>query len=932
MPGIRAPDLVIGRERELAAVERLLATDEQELRALVFEGEPGIGKTTLWQAAVAAAPGRVLSCRPAEAETKLSYASVADLVGRIVDDELPSLPEPQRVAVDVALLRASSGGPPPDRRAVATGVHSVLRAAAAAAPLVLAIDDVQWLDAASAAVLAFALRRLADVAVRVVLTVRVAGGLAPDPLDLERTLPGRVERVPLAPLSLSGLHHMIRERLGVTFPRPTLTRIAQASGGNPLFALELARALTEVEAQPVPGEPLPVPDTLAALMATRIARLPAAAREALLAAACLSTPTVDEVAAVGGGGASLEPAQRADVVAIDDEGRIRFMHPLLASTVYSSASVARRRAMHAALAEVVPELEERARHLALAVDRPDERVAAQLSGAARAADRQASPHAAVELAELALRLTEPDDDEARARRSFELAEHLFRAGDAAGCRRLLEELVDEMPHGALRARALELLARTLHVGGTAAEAVRRCEEALADAADDAALRARIHATFARVEYDDFDLARRHARAALDLLETMDEPDPEVLGQALCAEVGVRFTAGEPLPLDLVERALELERIAPAPDVADRMSAALGVWLKVDGDFENARRWLEVTYRTAVDEGDDASLPYALSHLPQLEIWTGHWTEAERRAREHLELAEETGQIDQRRQALYNLAYVLAHLGRVDAARAAADELLAEGEAAGDVWSTANALAVLGFLELSLGNPATAADVLRRNLELRDAIGTDEPLRAQSELAQALVELGDVDEAAGVVSSFETRVRRSGRRPLLALAAAARARLAAARGDLDGASAALDEAIAEHERTPVPFDRARTLLVLGQVQRRRGERRAARATLQQAQSVFEELGAPLWAERAAAEARRVPIRRGAAEDLTPTEEQVALLAASGRTNRDVAQTLFMSPKTVEANLTRIYRKLGIGSRAELGAAMAERTRGASAPKP
>jgi ATP/maltotriose-dependent transcriptional regulator MalT len=331
----------------------------------------------------------------------------------------------------------------------------------------------------------------------------------------------------------------------------------------------------------------------------------------------------------------------------------------------------------------------------------------------------------------------------------------------------------------------------------------------------------------------------------------------------------------------------------------------------------------VTYRAAVEEGDDSSLPYALSHLPQLELWSGRWTQAEERALEHLQLAEETGQLDQRRQALYNVALVHAHRGRVDDARAAADELLADAEADDEPWSIANALAVLGFLELSLGNPAEAARQLRRSVALRDAIGTEEPHRAQSELGHALVEQGELDEAASVVAEFGARARRSGREPQLALAATARAVLAAGRHDLDGAAGALDDALTHHERRPVPFDRARTQLVLGRVQRRRGERRAARETLEQARATFVDLGAPLWTARAEAEARRVPIRHGAGDELTPTEEQVAELAASGRTNREMAQMLFMSPKTVEANLTRIYRKLGISSRAELGAVMARR---------
>jgi DNA-binding CsgD family transcriptional regulator len=211
--------------------------------------------------------------------------------------------------------------------------------------------------------------------------------------------------------------------------------------------------------------------------------------------------------------------------------------------------------------------------------------------------------------------------------------------------------------------------------------------------------------------------------------------------------------------------------------------------------------------------------------------------------------------------------------------------------------------------------------------MRDGFGSSAPLRSHADWVQALVELGELEQAAEVAEEFERRVRASGG-PLLGLALTAQARVAAARQDLDHAGALLDEALAEHERVTVPFDLARTLLVVGQVERRRGERKSARETFERARAIFDELGAPLWSVRADAELRRIPIRRGAPEELTATELQVAELAAAGRTNREMAQALFMSPKTVEANLTRIYRKLGIASRAELGATMAART----APKP
>jgi DNA-binding CsgD family transcriptional regulator len=638
-------------------------------------------------------------------------------------------------------------------------------------------------------------------------------------------------------------------------------------------------------------------------------------------------PAAIEAALGAGAAAALEAAEREGLIAAHGD-RLRFSHPLLASAVYSSASSTRRRELHRRLASVVADPEERARHEALGTAGPDERVAASLDAAARDADARGAPEVAVELAELARRLTPPDETTAEAQRTLALADYVFRAGDAEEARRLLDG--STYVAGPLRARALELAARLQHVSGTPQEAVARCEEALVEAGDDIELRARIHATAALVSWDDFNRARTHARAALDLLEALDEPDPGVLSQALMAYVEAEFYTGHGLPMEAVDRGLELEQLAPAPCVADRMSAALGVWLKYQGDFEGARRWLEAAHRAAIEEGDDSSLPYVVGHFPQLELWTGDWARAEETALEHLELSEQTAQPDQRRQALYNLALVHAHRGRVEEAEAEARELLHDTEAAGEGWGASNALAVLGFVALSLERPAEAAEHLGRNLELREEIGNQEPLRASVHYAEALVELGRVDRAAEVLGLVEGRARAVDRVPMLAVAASGRALLEAARQDLDAAAAAVEEALEHHERVTVPFDLARTLVVAGQVRRRRGERRAAKDALERARDLFEGLGAPLWAARAEAELRRVPIRRGAGDDLTPTEERVAALVASGQTNREVGQALFMSTKTVEANLSRVYRKLGIRSRAELGATMAERR--VAPPKP
>jgi DNA-binding NarL/FixJ family response regulator len=905
---------VVGRESELFAVESFLGSIRDGFSALVLEGEPGIGKTTIWQEAVrrAEAEGfRTLVCRPAQAEAKLSFAALTDLLEPVPETALESLPEPQRHALETALLRAPGAGSSPEPRAAAAGLRSILLDLAQQSPVLLAVDDAQWLDRASEDAIVFALRRLERERVGLLITRRTDASVR---VELPAT-----DRLGLDRLSLAAVQEILKARLGRSLPRPLLVRLYETCGGNPFYALEIARELIRSDIGPT--DPLPVPPDLRRLVERRLGRLSGPARDALLAAAALGEPTTALVAAALGDDvdAALAEAESAEVIEVA-HGRVRFAHPLYAAVLYGATPAARRALLHRRLSEVVAGAEERARHLALATVDPDEEVADALESAAAEASLRGSPSSAAELADLASRLTPPERAESRARRELASAEYAFRAGDTEHARRQTQASLESPAAGQLRPRALELLARILHVAGTSTEAVALCEEALAQVSeDDVALTARIHATLALVSWHDFALAREHARVAVTLLDSLDDPDPAVLSQALLAYTNAEYYAGCELPMDVIERALELESLAPAPDVADRMSAALGVFLKYQGDFEGARFWLESTRRAALEEGDEGSLPYAVGHLPQLELWTGNWAAAERYAREHAELAEAMSQADQRRQALFNLALVHAHQGRIDEARAEAEELRLEAESAEEAWSVSNALAVLGFVELSLGNPSAAASHLARNLEIREGVGSGEPVRAEADYAEVLVELGRPEEAAAVVAHFDERARATNRGPLLAIAARCRAQVAGARDDLDLAAAALDEALELHDRATIPFDLARTLLSLGRLQRRRKQRKAARESFGRALELFEELGAPLWAEKTRVELERTHLREAPSE-LTPSEEQMARLAASGLKNREIAERLFVSPKTVEANLARAYRKLGIRSRAELGAAL------------
>jgi predicted ATPase len=481
---------LIGRQEELSRLAGFLANLAAGPRALLLEGEAGIGKTALWQAGLADAQGcgqRTLSCRPAGAEVKLSFAALGDLLAGALQEALPALPGPQRRALEAALLLAEPEGEPPDQRAIGLGLLNVLRTLSLAGPVLVAVDDAHWLDQPSAAALGFALRRLATEPVGVLATVRLAGGEPPS-VALDRWLPA--ERLRVGPLSLAAVHELLRTRLGASPSRPTLVRLHEAAGGSPFFALELGRALLEQGREPAPDEPLPVPAGLRALVRARLARLPASERQSLLAVAALSRPTVALAAAAAGRGergwADLERAARAGVIAYEGD-RVGFVHPLFASTVYAEASPSQRRRLHRSLAELVTDGEERARHLALAADGPDLEVAATLDEAAATAHLRGAPGAAAALCEQAQALTPGDRSGERRRRSMEAASYHLLAGDTSRARVLLEGAVSSVAPGPERARLLQRLGQVHYHEDSWATAEELLARALAEAEDNPSL-------------------------------------------------------------------------------------------------------------------------------------------------------------------------------------------------------------------------------------------------------------------------------------------------------------------------------------------------------------------------------------------------------------------------------------------------------------
>ena len=387
MEGLTATD-VIGRAAELGVIQEFLADIEHGPRALVLSGEAGIGKTVLWEAGVDDARGRfdsILTCRGVEAEASLSFAGLSELLGDVLDEVGPSLAPPRRRALEVALLLAEPGETAPDPHAIGLAVLDVLRALADRGPCLVALDDIQWLDPASAGVLQIALRRLRDEPLGLLATLRLGPELGGSPVELERSFPDeRLERLTVGPLSLAALHRLLEERLGLELTRPELARVQEATAGNPFFALELGRELVRTNTRPAPGQPLRVPESLRELLGGRLARLPGETLDVLLLVAALARPTVELVAATYGERErvleALEDGAEEAVVELDD-ANVRFAHPLLGSICYERAPLWKRRAVHRALAGAVSDVEERARHLALAADGPDRVAASELEAA-----------------------------------------------------------------------------------------------------------------------------------------------------------------------------------------------------------------------------------------------------------------------------------------------------------------------------------------------------------------------------------------------------------------------------------------------------------------------------------------------------------------------------------------------------------------------
>jgi DNA-binding CsgD family transcriptional regulator/tetratricopeptide (TPR) repeat protein len=915
---------IVGRERELEVASSMLDGLLRGPTGLVLEGEAGIGKTALWRAMLTTARERgchVLYCQGERSEAQLAFAGLSDLLDSSTDAALAALHAPQRQALEVALLRrALPAGSAPDRRMLGVALRSLLCELASTTPLVLAVDDLQWLDASTMRLLAFATRRFENHRVAIFLTER--GPPYADPLALERALGAdRFVRVRLRGLPASEIGALVELHLGQALPRRLIARVSQASGGNPLYALECARALGSAATFEA-GDRLPVPESLRELVRARLAGIPANAREALLVIAALARPTpalVEQASSHDG----LAEAEESGLLRVDGE-RVWFIHPLYAAAVYDAAATSRRRRVHSELAQLLDDPDERVQHRAAAAAGPDQEIALALEQAALRARVRGASAAAAALLERAVALTPPERElDSLRRRMLAAEDHLF-AGEHDRSQQLLEEVVAGLPAGPERARARRALALAMYWHDSYSEARRLLEDALEEAGDDDWVRARANLDLAWVfsQTDEFARAGAAVSTALEIAERLD--DPQLLGEALSSVAITRRMLGMEYSEEELERALALERWDTRTFSGLRPSINAAWICMWTGRLQRAELHLATFQEELVANGQETTIPLALLLIVLVECAAGQLARAAAISDQLVAAARELDSQIVLGATLAARAIARAHLGLTEAANTDVLEAIPRFDATGgDRAMQGVATACLGFCALSAGDAARAHELLAPLADFALEHGIGEPMLASflPDEIEALVRLGMLERAGALLDLLELQARRVESGWAFATAGRGRGLLLAAQGDLKAATGALELALSHHEPLGMPIELARTQLVYGQVLRRARQKRAAGEQLRAALATFERCGATLWAQRAQSEIERLGMRT-APKQLTVTEERVATLASRGMTNKEIAAELFISPKTVEANIARAYKKLGVNSRAALGTAMAK----------
>ncbi|MFF1374829.1 AAA family ATPase [Streptomyces sp. NPDC058308] len=910
--------MLLGRSAECA---RLLALIDKarggESGALLIRGEAGIGKTSLVSHVAAQADDLLLlSTRGVEVESDLPYVGLADLL-RPVLHFLDRIPDRQADALTGALALGPAVAQ--DRFAVAAGTLSLLGALAEDNPVLVTVDDAQWLDPYSLDALAFATRRLGREGVVVLFTAR-------DEQEEAASRLASIDTFTLTGLDPESAHRLIAEEGTAELTEREADRLLTEARGNPLALIELP-ALLAGSCDDDSGAPLPIGEMLAHTFGSAVARLPSEAQDAMLLLAVLGTrPLAGTEAALRAHGLSYESLETAEAagLVVEERDGYAFRHPLVRSAVYHSATPVRRRRAHHAIARslqgaTAPALEQYAWHLAASGAEPDEHVASLLENAAAGAPETLAYPLASRLYERAARFT--PEGQRKAERLLCAA----RASQAAGALNEAAAILDRaLEHAEQLATQLDIRQLRCYLDVQRGRPTRS-RELLRSAFDEAekvdpALAAVMLGGIALTELaiGDLTAAHRTSARAVELADTAHEPlVPVRLLRTLMLLLGGDAEAGRALLRELAGPLASPDPTFPYP-----VAGVGGLCHLAAEELDEAHSLLDRAAYTARGSSAVGLLSHLLGTLSVVEFWRGRWTPSLASADEAVRLAEATGQVIEVSRGLAALVRTEAALNREEDCRRHAAQAMEWAASTELQLDAARALGGLGLLELGLGRFEEAVHHLEevRAFSQRHGRGDGLYLTWAADLADAYVHLHRTAEAREVLDVLEYEAGR-GHRPVTA-GTAARCRGLLEPGDPEAASRHMRQSLALLSERPVPFERGRTEFAWGEQLRRQGRRSEARRLLERALATFERLGAAGWAARVAAELHaaggtEVRPERAPLERLTPQELQVALVVGRGLTNHEVAERLFLSVKTVEFHLSNIYRKLdGVHRRAQL----------------
>jgi DNA-binding CsgD family transcriptional regulator len=891
--------------------------------ALAVQGEAGSGKSTLWRAGVEAAVSaghQVMRCEPSANESDMSFAGLSDLLADQLADVAGVIPVPQLEALEIALLLRPAGSEPPAARAIGLAVLTVLREAAGHGQVVVAIDDVQWLDQASLDALTFAVRRLASAPVILLLAARTAAqadsltaGAQPPSGRWRELLAATSEahEIELAPLDL----WQVQNLLPSTLTAAQVRSIARLSRGNPFWAKEVAAAGSSGTAAVPAVTPVP---PLAKVLTDRLARsLSPAAAEALAAVAAAGRIAASEAIAVlshlDDPAAALDSAILAGVL-VESGDRITVAHPLIGAAAVDALPPGRRSRLYGRLAAASDGPERFAHFAALAAGTgPDASVAEALDAAATAAHARAANAAAGQFAAQAVRFSPPAPPDVLLRRQIRAAELLSLAGDMENSLTQLQALdLDRLETPDLE-RALPLALDGADVSNGAAAATEIVTRLARESTGDLRRRALVLALASDPVYGVGSGRRGAAEEAIRCAEAVGDAASPALHRAMINLVIARFKAGEGLLTELLDRAERLESTVHIPRLYDTADLHRGLWFRYVDDIEGARAALSRVVARGREIGDDFALCGALSYLAGVEELAGDYPAAAAALRAADAVA-----------AWHDWPpMVWAVEPRCELAIAAGDfaaALAMVAELGDDRPLEASFVAELvgGKVAAWQQDAVAAAAHFERAAGFADECGWADPglrYRVDSWLAQALVTVGRVPDATQISAGLRAAGERLRRPSVVGDANRIDALAAAQDGDLSTAARLAGAAVAAHAASPLRVELARSLLVLGRIERRLKSRRQASEALGQARDLVAEINhRPLHAEIETELSRVTPARSG--HELTAAEQRVAGLIAAGSTNREAAAALFVSVRTVETHVASIYRKLGVRTRAEL----------------